>query len=266
MDIGTAKATPDVRSRIAHHMIDVVEPSDEFSVAEFQAMGQQVLETAETAAKRVVIAGGSGLHFRSLVDPLTFLPTDPAIRTELEGMSLEELQQELLAIDHSAPDVVDMRNPRRLIRAIEVWRITRRTPSEREHAPEARAVREYVPRVKFAGIGVDCGSLSGQRVVERFDRMIADGLLAEVRDLAPLLGRSASQAVGYKELLGVVAGTTSLADASAEAVRVTNALVKRQRTYFRRDPRIEWIPWIDDKTARIDAAVRRIGEVSGWSS
>jgi tRNA dimethylallyltransferase len=104
------------------------------------------------------------------------------------------------------------------------------------------------------------------RVDARFSEMLRHGLLDEVRALMPQLGRTASQALGYKQLSGVVRGTTEIGDATREAVRATNALVKRQRTFFRRDPRIEWLPWQDDEDERIATAVRRVGEVAGWTS
>jgi len=266
MDIGTAKPSADVQRHIAHHMIDVADPDVEYSVRDFQLRGREVMEAAQRANGRIVIAGGSGLHFRSLVDPMTFAPTDPAIRTELEEMPLCDLQQALLAIDHNAPDVVDMRNSRRLIRAIEVWRITASTPTERAASPESEALRNYQPVVEHASFGVDGAEGSHNLIEQRFDAMLDRGLLDEVRSLAPVLGRTAGQAVGYKELLGVVHGQAELSAARSEAIQATNALVKRQRTYFRRDPRIEWIPWQDGERARIEHSVEHIGEVAGWIS
>jgi tRNA dimethylallyltransferase len=264
MDIGTAKPSADVQRRIAHHMIDVADPNADYSVRDFQLQGRRALESVRLANERVVVAGGSGLHFRSLVDPMTFAPTDPAIRAELEELSLGELQQALLAVDHDAPDVVDMRNSRRLIRAIEVWRITARTPTERSASVESGALRDYQPVVEHVSFGVDAAEGSQARIESRFDVMLDQGLLEEVRSLAPVLGRTASQAVGYRELLGVVGGVTDVSDARTEAILATNALAKRQRTYFRRDPRIAWIPWQVDERARIEGAVNHIGEVTGW--
>lgn len=266
MDIGTAKPSIAMRERIMHHMIDVADPANDFSVAEFQREGREVLRHAERRGERVIMAGGSGMHFRSIVDPMTFAPTDPAIRGDLEARSLNEIQDLLLAIDPDAPGVVDMHNPRRVVRAIEIWRITSRSPSERAASAESEAVRSYVPFVDHVSIGVDAGTRSSDRIEVRFTRMLRDGLVEEVRDLAPRLGRTASQAVGYKELLHVVAGTSDIDSASAETISATNALVKRQRTFFRRDPRIEWIPWQDDEDERIASAVNRVGEVAGWIS
>ncbi len=247
-------------------MIDVADASDEFTVAEFQRQGRIVLDDAMAQGGRVVVAGGSGLHFRALVDPMTFAPTDPDIRIELEAMPLDALQHELLAIDIEAPDVLDIRNQRRVIRAIEVWRITARTPSERSRSDEAEAVRAYESLVDHVSIGLDAADRSAERIGVRFREMLDAGLLDEVTAQGPLLGRTAAQAVGYKELLEVTAGDADVESASIEAIRATNALVKRQRTFFGRDPRIEWMPWQDDEDARIRLAVDHVGEVTGWTS
>ncbi len=247
-------------------MIDIADPSDDFSAVEFQRQGREVLRESELGGGRVIIAGGSGMHFRSIVDPLTFAPTDPEIREELDVKSLEDLQRLLLALDPDAPAVVDMQNPRRVVRAIETWRLTALTPTERAASAEAEAVRAYIPLIKHISIGLDAMGQSSERVHSRFDRMLQDGLVEEVRSLAPRLGRTARQALGYKELLEVTSHRASIAVATAETVRGTNTLVKRQRTYFRRDPRIEWIPWQDDEDERIVQAVNRVGEVAGWIS
>jgi len=266
MDIGTAKPSKAVRARVVHHMIDVAEPSDGFSVMEFQRQGRRALDDGQHTDARTIIVGGSGLHFRSIVDPLTFAPTDAQIRIELEAMSLDELRETLLGIDSTAPEVLDMHNPRRVIRAIEVWRISGQTPSERAGSVESEAVRAYRPLIEHVSFGFDPVDLSSERIEERFRTMLEEGLLEEVEALAAVIGRTASQAVGYKELLRVVSGDKEIGAASAETIRATRALVRRQRTFFRRDPRIEWIPWQDDEHARIESAVNHIGEVAGWTS
>lgn len=266
MDIGTAKAPQSVRERIAHHMIDVAEPASEFSVAEFQRQGRAAMDSAVQGRERIIIVGGSGLHFRSLVDPMTFAPTDAEIREGLESTPLDELQQELLSIDDQAPSVLDMCNRRRVIRAIEVWRITEKTPSERARSSESDAVRRYEPLIKHVSLGWDAHDLMAERIASRFQGMLDAGLLNEVATVAPLLGRTAAQALGYKELLGVVSGDVTMEEAREEVIRATRALVKRQRTFFRRDPRIEWQAWQDDEVQRIEMAVSRVGEVAGWNS
>jgi tRNA dimethylallyltransferase len=266
MDIGTAKPSAGTRERIVHHMIDVADPVDDFSVVEFQEQGREVIRAAQARGERILITGGSGLHFRSLVDPMTFAPTDPELREELEAVPLEKLQTILFGIDPEASVVVDIQNARRVVRAVEIWRITGRTPSERAASIESIQVRSYTPLIDHVSIGVDSGKGSAVRVDARFTEMLRNGLLAEVESIHAGLGRTAAQALGYRELAGVVRGATEMADATRQTITATNALVKRQRTFFGRDPRIEWLPWQDDEDERISAVVHRIGEVAGWNS
>lgn len=266
MDIGTAKPRPEVRARIPHRMIDVAEPSDEFTVREFQALGREALDEVAAAGGRVVICGGSGLHFRALVDPMTFAPTDPDVRARLESLDPAVARARLVAADPDAGDHVDLDNPRRVVRALEIVELTDVTPTVRSQSAESRALAAYESVTPFVAIGIDAPEGIGIRIERRFDAMLDEGLLAEVAGLRDELGPTASQAVGYKELLPVVAGDRSLAEGRSEVLRATNALVKRQRTFFRRDPRIAWQPWQDDVERRIDSAIMTIGEATSWTS
>lgn len=255
MDIGTAKPDLATRDRFGYRMIDVADPSQEYTVADFQAAGSAVLDEIEAGDGAVVIAGGSGLHFRSLVDPLDFPPTDSETRAELEAMPAEALRGELLAADPTAGRVVDLANPRRVLRAVEVLRLTDATPSERAASGEAEAIRSYRAQRPFSAIGIDPGPDIGGRIEERFDTMLLAGFVDEVAGLAPRLGRTARKAVGYRELLPVVQGDADLEAARVEAIRATASLAKRQRTYFGRDPRIRWIPWHHDSSEMLDGAL-----------
>ncbi len=266
MDIGTAKPSLATRERVPYHLIDVAAPDDHFSAAEFQRQGRVVLDNAVATGARVIIAGGSGLHFRALVDPMMFPPTDPEIRRELEAMPFDELQNLLLAIDHKAPDFLDLHNPRRVTRAVEIWRITTWTPSERAAFPESVAMREYRATTCHVSLGIDSRGHFGAQIEERFATMLDDGFFAEVEYLAPMMGRTAAQAVGYREFLDVLRGGATFEVASEAVLRATHSLVKRQRTFFGKDPRIEWLAWQASEDARIKAALRRIGEVTGWTS
>jgi tRNA dimethylallyltransferase len=246
MDIGTAKPDLDTRKRFGYHLVDVADPSDEYTVAEFQAAGSAILDRSESSEGTIVIAGGSGLHFRSLVDPLRFPPTDASLRKQLEALAAEDLKQELVAADPGAPEVMDLANPRRVLRAVEVMRLTGETPTSRAASAEAEAVRTYRPLRTFAAIGIDPGPGIRKRIEARFDAMLDAGLVDEIATLAPTLGRTARQAVGYRELLPVVEGHRELGAARDDAVAATSSLAKRQMKYFRRDPRIHWIPWHHD--------------------
>jgi len=266
MDIGTAKPSADVRRRIPHRMIDIVDPSEDLAAPWFQQIGRNAIYAALESHGRVVIVGGSGLHFRSLVDPLSFAPTDPGAKASLGERTDEDLRRDLIATDPSAGDHVDLDNPRRVLRAMEILELTGQSPTERATSPEAEAVRNYEAVVPFAGFGVDAGDRARERIARRFDLMLEGGLLDEVTRLAPIMGRNASQAVGYKELLPVVADGAVLDDAVKASIDATNSLVKRQRTFFGRDPRITWLSWQDDEEHRLDQAVDTIGRRVAWTS
>jgi tRNA dimethylallyltransferase len=257
MDIGTAKASRDEQRRVPHHMIDLVEPEVEFTVADFQEAARALLD------RPMILVGGSGLHFRAVVDPMTFPSSDPEVRAELEALEDDRAVAELLSADPAAADIVDLTNPRRVVRALEVHRLTGATPTDRAAGEEAEALRSYRASIEFAAVGLDPGPALEQRVTERLDRMLDDGLLEEVEELARHLGRTASQAVGYKQLLPVVEGTVPLEEGVAAAKRATLRLAKHQRTYFRRDPRIVWVPWEQDPRFRYERVRTALGEVLG---
>jgi tRNA dimethylallyltransferase len=265
MDIGTAKPTAADCRLIPHHLIDIADPSDSYSVAQFQEAGRAALATIADRGRTAIICGGSGLHFRSLVDPLDFPPTDPVVRAELESLSYEELTNQLLKADARAADRVDLANPRRVLRAVEVYRITGATPSVRAESEAAVDVREYRPLLPFTAVGVDPGDGLARRIESRLDAMLKAGWIGEVRGLGPSLGATAAGAVGYRELLGVVDGRATAAAARESALRATLALAKRQRTYFRRDPRIEWLTWHDDPAERTSAAIATLEEAGAWT-
>jgi tRNA dimethylallyltransferase len=257
MDIGTAKPTVLERRGIPHHMIDVAEPEDEFTVAEFRVLGRRIL--SETTAPVVIISGGSGLHFRALVDPMSFAPTDPTLRAELEGRDEEELIEELLQADPEARSLVDLANPRRVVRAVEIYELTGETPSRRAGTALADDVRRYVPDLEFTAVGIDpSGELEG-RIDRRLDRMREGGLVDEVRRLAPRLGRTAANAVGYREITAALRGELGMEEALTRVSANTKRLARKQRTWFQRDPRIRWIPWIEDLGERTERALESLG-------
>jgi tRNA dimethylallyltransferase len=248
MDIGTAKPTIVERKGVTHHMIDVADPEDEFSVAEFRRMARQIIAGSSGP---LIVTGGSGLHFRAVVDPMSFAPTDASLRAELEGKALDELVDELAAVDEGAGRVVDLSNKRRVVRAVEIYRLTGETPSRRATSAEADDVARYVPELVFTAVGVDAGEKLEQRVDQRIGEMRAGGLVDEVRGLRGRLGRTAAAAVGYTEILEFLAGRCEEEQAFQAIGRNTRKLAKRQRTWFQRDPRIHWIPW-DTPEARVE--------------
>ena len=255
MDIGTAKPSRDERARVQHHLVDVVEPEEDFTVADSQRIGRQVIEESSGP---MLLVGGSGLALRAIVDPLEFPARDPALRRQLEEVPLDELHARLLKADPIAGNHLDLDNPRRLLRAVEVYEITGLTPSARSKTEDAKAVRDYQPLIPFHAVGVDSGDALQPRVFARLDAMFASGLLEEVESLAPRLGRTASQAVGYKELLDVVGGRVSVAEARQAVEVATVAVAANQRTFFRRDPRIQWIDWDHDPDVLTDRVEKEL--------
>ncbi len=260
MDVGTAKPSALDRARVPHHMIDLVEPDVRFSVAEFQHEGLRVLHELGAQAAPALIVGGSGLHFRALVDPLDFPPHDPQVRSRIEAAGAAACRERLMEIDPRAAEVLDVANRRRVERALEVYELTGLTPSVRAAQPEARAVAAYQALTRFVAVGVDPGGELAQRVVRRMEAMLADGFLAEVARLADSLGPTAAEAVGYKQLLPVIRGEISPEQGVDSAIRATRSLAKRQRTYFRRDPRIEWVPWSGNPDERYGLVKQRLVE------
>ena len=249
MDIGTAKASAADQRRVPHAMIDLVDPAEEYSVRDFQTEARRIIDTSETP---VLLVGGSGLHMRAVIDPLEFLPTDHTVRLELEETEPAALVTELLSADPAAGDRVDLANPRRVVRAVEVHRLTGRTPNDIAEDPPRQAVARYESRYPCRIVGVDPGKGLAANIDHRLDSMMRAGLLAEVDRLQGALGRTAAQAVGYAQLLPVVAGAEPLEQGVAATRKATWELARRQRAWFRRDPRITWLdPSADDIVAAV---------------
>lgn len=254
MNIGTAKPTLIERKGVAHHLIDLVDPSEEFTVAEYRRLGREIIEASDSP---LIIVGGSGLHFRALVDPMSFAPTDPDLRAELEAKPRDELVAELLTVDPEAGSHVDLANTRRVVRALEIHRLIGETPTYRARSAEADELRRYVADLEFTAVGVDPGEKIDERIDLRLEQMLQGGLVEEVGGLAGRMGRTARLAVGYREILDHLEGKKSLDTAVEEIRQNTRKLARKQRTWFQRDPRIRWIPWMEDE----DDRVQRVMEV-----
>jgi tRNA dimethylallyltransferase len=252
MNVGTAKPTLIERRGVRHHLIDVVEPEAEFSVADFRRIGRAVIDNATTP---LIITGGSGLHFRALVDPMSFAPTEESVRAILEERSLEDLVADLVSEDPDADQHVDLANRRRVVRAVEVALLTGETPSQRAASAEADELRRYVPELDFVAVGVDPGSELDDRIDVRLAEMREGGLVEEVERLRGRLGRTARTAVGYREILDRREGDGDIESAFTEIAANTRRLARRQRTWFQRDPRIRWIPWMDSEADRVARAM-----------
>lgn len=249
MDVGTAKPSLADRERVPHAMIDLIQPSEEYSVQDFQVEARRVIEESD---RPVVLAGGSGLHMRAVIDPMEFLPTDAGLRRELEEAHLESLVGELTRADPLAGDHVDLANGRRVVRAVEVFRLSGRTPSAVAADPSRQAVSRYESKYPCTIIGLDPGDILADRIEKRIARMMENGLVTEVESLAGRMGRTAAQAVGYAQLLPVVAGAVGLDEGVAATRTATWGLARHQRAWFRRDPRVRWLdPLRDDVVAAV---------------
>ena len=251
MDIGTAKPSAPMQARVRHHLIDVVDPDETFTAAECQRRARQVIAAS---AVPLILCGGSGLHFRAVVDPFTFPPADAAVRAAVNRLSSEIARDRLLAADPQAGLHLDLANPRRVARALEILDLTGETPSRRAEDPLHIQVREYRPMIPFRAVGLDPGEEMGRRVSARLEAMRTNGFLEEVAALADRMGATAAQAVGYRQLLAVVRGEIDEEEGFRQVEQATLALAKRQRTFFRRDPRIEWLAWSKDPDQLLEQA------------
>lgn len=242
MDIGTAKPTPVERARVPHHLIDVVEPSEPFTVARYRELAEAAVRQIRERGRRVLLVGGSGLYFRAVVDRLAFPGTEPRTRawleTEARILGAERLHARLRELDPEGAAKIEPANVRRTVRALEVAAVT-----GRPFSAFAEDWERYEPgRVRAAGIEAPREVLAA-RIEARVRAMLERGLLEEVGGLvARGFGRwlTASQAIGYAEFARHLAGELTLEEAVAITVRRTKELARRQMIWFRRDPRIRW--------------------------
>jgi len=260
MDVGTAKPTAAQRRALPHHLLDLAEPSERFTVARYQREAHDLLETVP----HPLLVGGSGLYFRAVVDRLRFPPEDPAVRASLEAeadtLGADELYERLAAADPVAAARIDPANVRRTIRALEVSTITGAPFSD-----FAAAWEVYDPaRVRVAGIRLSSAVLDA-RVRARVASMLDAGWIDEVRALTDHgfgAWLTASQAIGYAELAAHLDGRLPLDEAMERTVKRTKELARRQMSWFRRDPRVRWfdageegaLGVVDDIAAYLEAA------------
>ncbi|MGW2673911.1 MULTISPECIES: tRNA (adenosine(37)-N6)-dimethylallyltransferase MiaA [Kocuria] len=239
MDIGTAKLPPEERDGVPHHLLDVLDIHEEASVAAFQRDARRCAEQIRERGRVPVLVGGSGLYVRAALDAIDFPGTDPVIRARREDQLRRDgravLLRELARVDpESAARVKD---DRRLVRALEVHDLTGRPFTS--FMPQRRYVR---PTVQI-GLAMGRDELN-DRLARRVDLMLERGWLDEVRALATRGLRespTAGRALGYPQLLTVLDGTMTLAEAREDTVAATRRFTKRQRTWFRADPRVHWI-------------------------
>jgi tRNA dimethylallyltransferase len=239
MDIGTAKLTVSERQGIPHHVLDIWDVREPASVAEYQRLARAAVEEIAARGRVPILVGGSGLYVRAVLDEFDFPGTDPAIRARLEDELSRTgpafLYERLRALDPRAAAKILPSNGRRIVRALEVIEMT--------GAPFTAALPEPTPFYPAVQIGVDRNPAElDQRIAERVELMWAAGLLDEVRGLDGLReGRTAARALGYHQALAELDGALTETEAQADTVRATRRFVRRQRSWFRRDPRITWL-------------------------
>ena len=234
MDIGTAKPTPAERAEIPHHLIDVADPAEDFSLSRFVELGRAAIADIEARGHRAVVVGGTGLYVRGLVDDLELPGRFPEVRAALEDEAdTAALHRRLAELDPAAAARMEPSNRRRVVRALEVTLGAGRPfssfgPGLDAYPPvPTHQVRLEVPLAEL-----------DRRIDARVDAMLAAGLLDEVEGLAGRLSRTARQALGYRELLAHLEGGVGLEEA-IDTIKVrTRRFARRQVRWFRRDPRI----------------------------
>ncbi len=244
MDIGTAKPTAQERAEVRHHLIDLADPGEDFSVARFQGAAGEALAGIESRGHRALLVGGSGLYIQAIVDGLALPGEWPALRAELEAEAatpagVGALHRRLAVADPPAASRIVPTNRRRIVRALEVT-----LGSGRPFSSFGPGLGAYpATRFRLAGMWLP-RAVIGARIENRYRAQLEAGFLDEVRALAGRaegLSRTARQALGYRELLAYLAGAGSRDQAVDEAVRRTREFARRQRAWFRRDPRITWM-------------------------
>ncbi len=243
LDIGTAKPSAEVRATVPHHMIDVAEPEEDWSVVRFQQEARTAVADIERRGRRALLVGGTGLYVQAVVDDLRFPGESLELRAALEARTAEPggvaaAYAELEAADPVAAARIDPHNARRIVRALEVIQLTGEPFSS--FGPGVGVFGPTAFPVHLAGVWLPREALA-RRIEARVAAMRAAALLDEVLALQGRLSRTAQQAIGYKELLGVLEHDGDIDEAFAMTARRTRSFARRQRMWFRRDPRITWL-------------------------
>src|SRR5688500_9581824 len=256
MDVGTAKPTAAEQAEARHHLVDVADPWEDWSVSRFQAAAADVFADIERRGHRALLVGGTGLYLRAVVDALDVPGQWPEVRAELEAKpDTTALHRRLAGLDPVAAGRMEPTNRRRVVRALEVT-----IGSGRPFSSFGPGLDAHPPsRFRLAGVWLPRPVVAA-RIATRFAAMVEAGLVDEVRALLALpheLSRTARQALGYREVLAHVEQGVPLDEAVDEAVRRTRAFARRQRMWFRRDPRITWFGAADNPVAVLPALLRQ---------
>ncbi|MBN2311366.1 MAG: tRNA (adenosine(37)-N6)-dimethylallyltransferase MiaA [Candidatus Hydrogenedentes bacterium] len=250
MAIGTAAPTPDEQARVKHHLVGILTPDQPFSAGEFQRRARAVVAEQAARGRPVIVAGGSGLYLRALIDGLFPGPkADAAVRgrlhDEADRLGVPALYERLARMDPDYADLIQENDLRRIVRALEVHALTGRPFSElhREHRSTSTAIDTLQVALDYPRARLYA------RIDARVDRILANGFIDEVQALLdagyePYIQRLRS--LGYREFIGHLRGELSLAEATDTMKRNHRRFAKRQLSWFRADPRIHWLPADDD--------------------
>ncbi len=242
LDIGTAKPSAAERARVPHHLLDICDLQEAFDAAQFIRLAQSAVAEIQARGRLPVFCGGTGLYFKAFLSGLGEAPaTDPALRAELEAAPFETLLRELHERDPAAYDQIDKQNPRRVIRALEVIRLTAK-PFSAQRA-EWKSAPETSDAGNFFCLTRPAADLHA-RINARVDEMFRRGLVAETEQLLQYglaQNKNAMQAIGYRQVVEHLRGERSLAE-TVELVKIrTRQFAKRQLTWFRRHARGQWL-------------------------
>lgn len=249
MSVGTAVPTEEEMAGIPHHLLQFLNPDQNFSVAEYVELAQKAILEIHARKKLPVVAGGTGLYVSSLLDNITFFDTksDPVLRQELEQTAAEKGNQYLLDLlntfDPQLAQKLHPNNLGRIIRGIEAYRLTGIPMSEHQKASRQK---ESPYRCCIIGLNYRNRDLLYQRIDRRVEKMMENGLLEEIKELIRMgYSQTAAQAIGYKEFFGYLQGKSALEESVARVQQESRRYAKRQLTWFRRDERVNWL-YIDD--------------------
>lgn len=251
MDIGTAKPTAAERSEVRHHVLDLVDPWEPFEVRTFQRAVGEALADIHARGKRAVLVGGTGLYLRAVVDDLEIPGRYPDMAATLDAdPDTVRLHTRLADLDPLGASRMEPTNRRRVLRALEVT-----VGSGRPFSSFGPGLDAHPPSpVHLVGLWLP-PPVVAERIERRYAEQVADGFLAEVQRLqdGPPLSRTAAQALGYRELMAHLRGEVTFDDALADAVARTRRFARRQRAWFRRDPRITWLEAPSDPMVALPA-------------
>jgi len=243
LDVGTAKPSAADRARVPHHLIDVMDLREPFDAAKFVELARPAVSEIQSRRRVPILCGGTGLYFKAFLDGLGKAPAaDPNVRAELEATPLAALLTELAQRDPLTYDTIDRRNPRRVIRAVEVIRLTG-TPFSAQRANWNPASAIEPPAACFVGLTRSTADLR-IRIDARVEQMFQRGLVQETRQLLErglAQNPTAMQAIGYRQVVEHCRGERSLPETIELVKTRTRQLAKRQMTWFRKQPGIRWI-------------------------